>query len=167
MRRLVALVIAALLVMAVAFPVGAAHSDEQRVFTATLKGANEVEPVESDGFGFTLLGLNKAENALGFVLTTFRLEEIVQAHIHCGAPGVNGPVVAFLFGPATPPVTKDGLLSHGVITNANVIPRPDSDQCPGGVADFDAMIAKIRAGEAYVNVHTSTFPAGEIRGQIK
>jgi hypothetical protein len=160
------LALAALLVAAVASPV-AAQSDQQRAFVAVLKGGNEVPAVDTDGFGITALGVNRAETAIGFVLTAFRLENVIQAHIHCGAEGVNGPVVAFLFGPADPPVTKKVLLSKGVITNADVIPRPDSAECPGGVADLDGLLAQIRAGNAYVNVHTQAFPAGEIRGQIK
>jgi hypothetical protein len=131
-----------------------------------LKGGNEVPPVTTDGFGFAALGVNRAETAIGFVLTAFRLENIVVAHIHCGAPGVNGPVVADLFVPAAP-VTKSGLLAHGAITTEDVIPRPDSPQCPGGVANLDQLLAKIRAGDAYVNVHTTSVPSGEIRGQIK
>jgi hypothetical protein len=160
------LALAALLVVAVAAPVGATHSDERRAFVAVLKGGNEVPPVTTDGFGFAALGVNRKETALGFVLTAFRLENIVVAHIHCGAPGVNGPVVADLFVPAAP-VTKSGLLSKGVITDANVIDRPDSPVCPGGVANFDELLAKIRTGNAYVNVHTVAVGSGEIRGQIK
>jgi hypothetical protein len=130
---------------------------------AVLKGGNEVPPVTTDGFGLAALGVNRAETAIGFVLTTFRLEGIRMAHIHCGAPGVNGPVVAFLFGPVDPPgVTKNGLLSHGAIRDEDVI----DGVCPG-VTDVQDLVALIRAGGAYVNVHTVANPAGEIRGQIK
>jgi hypothetical protein len=165
-RRLTALVLAALLIVAVALPV-AARGTDQRAFVAVLKGESEVPAVQTDGFGLAVLGLNRAESALGFLLIVAKLENIVQAHIHCGAPGVNGPVVAFLFGPAATPVTDNGVLSHGVIRNENVIPRPDSPECPGGVADFNGLIAQIRAGNAYVNVHTTAFPMGEIRGQVR
>jgi hypothetical protein len=162
------LVLAALLVAAVASPVGATESDERRAFVAVLKGSNEVSqvPVETDGFGFAAIGVNRAETAIGFVLTAFRLENIVVAHIHCGAAGVNGPVVADLFVPAAP-VTKNGLLAHGVITNADVIPRVGNPACPGDVENFDDLLAQIRAGNAYVNVHTTANPGGEIRGQLK
>jgi hypothetical protein len=152
--------------MAVASP-AAADSDQQRAFVAFLKGANEVPAVETDAFGVSTLGVDRAETAIKFALVTVGLKDIVQAHIHCGAPGVNGPVVAFLFGPADPAVTKNGLLSHGAITDEEVIPRPDSAACPGGVANFDDLLAQIRAGNAYVNVHTTANPGGEIRGQLK
>jgi hypothetical protein len=161
------LVLAALLIAAVASPVAATQSHQQRAFVAVLKGGNEVPPVETDGFGFAALGVSQTDTALGFVLSAFRLESVIQAHIHCGAEGVNGPVVAFLFGPADPPVTKNIIFSKGVITDANVLPRPDSPQCPGGVANLAQLLEKMRAGEAYVNVHTSANTGGEIRGQIK
>jgi hypothetical protein len=158
---------AALLVAAIASPVGATDSDERRAFAAVLKGGNEVPAVDTDGFGFAAIGVNRAETAIGFVLTTFRLENILVAHIHCAPAGVNGPVVADLFGPVSPPgVTKNGLLAHGVITNAQVKPVPDGP-CPGGVANFDDLLAQIREGNAYVNVHTTAVGSGEIRGQIK
>jgi hypothetical protein len=76
-------------------------------------------------------------------------------------------VVAFLFGFDPAGVSENGVLAEGTITAANVIPRPDSPACPGGVANFDDLIAKMRSGDAYVNVHTVAFPAGEIRGQLK
>ena len=34
------------------------------------------------------------------------------------------------------------------------------------LGDFDALVRAIRTGEAYANMHTATFPSGEIRGQI-
>jgi len=48
-----------------------------------------------------------------------------------------------------------------------VIPLPPSAACPGGVANFADLIAKMQTGGAYVNAHTTGHPAGEIRGQIR
>jgi hypothetical protein len=104
---------------------------------------------------------------VGIGLIVANIEGVTQSHIHCGAEGVNGPVVAFLFGPVLGGLDANGVLAQGALTNANTIPRPDSAQCPGGVANFDELIAKIRSGEAYVNVHTLANPGGEIRGQIR
>jgi hypothetical protein len=122
-RRLTALALATLLVVAVASPAGATHSDERRTFVAVLKGADEIPAVRTDGVGVSILRLNRAETALGFVLITANLEDIHMAHIHCGARDANGPVVAFLFGPANPMVTSDGLLSRGVITDEDVLDK--------------------------------------------
>jgi hypothetical protein len=48
-----------------------------------------------------------------------------------------------------------------------VIDRPDSAACPGGVSGLDDLLDKIQSGDAYVNVHTVAYQAGEIRGQIR
>lgn len=142
----------------------AARSD---VFYAGLSGRHEVPPNDSRGFGFSVLKLNRGGDALHYLLVAGNIDGVTQAHIHCGGPDVNGPVVAFLFGPVPEGVTTNGIVSHGSITNAEIIPRPDSEVCPGGVANFDDLIAKMRAGETYVNVHSLEFPPGEIRGQVR
>ena len=99
--------------------------------------------------------------------STANIDDVTQSHIHCGPPGVAGPVVVFLFGFVAEGVTVNGRLSEGTITAANVIPRPDSAACPGGIADFDDLLAKMRSGDTYVNVHTIENPPGEIRGQLR
>jgi hypothetical protein len=165
-RRLTALALATLLVVAVASPAGAADSPERRTFVAVLRGGNEIPAVDSDGVGLSVLRLNRAETALSFVLITANLEDIHMAHIHCGPRTANGPVVAFLFGPADPMITKNGVLSHGVITAEDVLDK-NATECPAAVTDLDDLVALIRDGNAYVNVHTMDFPAGEIRGQVR
>lgn len=65
----------------------------------------------------------------------------VAAHIHTGKPGDAGPIAAALCSPCTSPDT-------GTV-NANA-----------------ATLAALQAGTAYVNVHTATNAAGEIRGQV-
>lgn len=108
-----------------------------------------------------------AGNGLSYKLISANIRNVTQAHIHCGTTGVAGPVVAFLFGFVADGVDPNGILAQGTVTAGDVIPRPDSEACPGGVADFDDMIAQMRAGNAYVNAHTTQNPAGEIRGQIR
>lgn len=105
--------------------------------------------------------------ALSYRLIVANIENVTQSHIHCGPRGVAGPVVAFLFGFVEGGVTTNGILAEGVVTAADIIPRPDSPECPGGLADFDDLLAHMRAGNAYVNVHTVQNPPGEIRGQIR
>lgn len=132
---------------------------------APLSGGEEVPPVDTNGTGVAKFKLNKAGDELHFKLNVANINDVTQAHIHCGEEGVNGPVVAFLYG--GPTVTTNGTLSEGILTDAEVIDRPDSDACPGGISDFGDLLEKIQAGLAYVNVHTEENSAGEIRGQIK
>jgi hypothetical protein len=136
-------------------------------FSVRLTGeAERPIPVETDGKGRAVFHLSKDGSALSYKLIVNHLEDITQAHIHCGSPEVAGPVVAFLFGFNAAGVTQNGVLATGTITDADVIDRPSSTQCPGGVSSFAEMLEKIQSGEAYVNVHTIEFPAGEIRGNF-
>ena len=71
------------------------------------------------------------------------------------APNKNGPVAAFLFGPADPP--QDEVVIDGGLTEADLL---------GPVAgDWRAFVSALFDG-AYVQVHTTSYPAGELRGQI-
>lgn len=141
----------------------------QRNFTAHLNAANEVNPngVDSQGQGQAIFKLSKDGTELYYKLIVANIDRITAAHIHCGAAGVNGPVVAFLFGNVPGGVTQNGILAEGVITTANIITRPDSPACAGGLSTFEGLIERMRNGTAYVNAHTPDYPGGEIRGQIK
>jgi hypothetical protein len=98
---------------------------------------------------------------------------VTVSHIHVGQLGITGSVVIFLCQTAgspdptglAPQCPQEGTVS-GVITAANVIA---GSQAPQQLAagDLAAVVAAIRAGAAYANVHTQVSPGGEIRGQIR
>jgi CHRD domain len=137
-------------------------------FTAVLKGTNERPvPVDTNAAGLAKFTINATGTAITYRLIVANIDGVTQAHIHCGTPDVAGPVVVFLYGFNAVGVTQNGILAEGTITEANVILRPDSAACPGGVATLADVIAKMQNGGAYANVHTLTWPAGEIRGSIR
>ena len=136
-------------------------------FVASLSGGEEVPVVDTVARGQAVLRVSGDATELAFKLIVANIEGMTQAHIHCGASGVNGPVVVFLFGFLPLGASINGIASEGTVTEANLIARPDSPACPGGVANFSELLAKISAGEAYVNVHTLANAGGEIRGQIR
>lgn len=155
----------ALIALLLAAQIVSAESVSQRHFLASLSGQEEVPPVDTPAQGFALFELDDAETALDFRLIVGNIRNVTAAHIHCGAPGVNGPIVVFLFsGFAAFP---NGVLSEGTITEADIIPIPSSPACPGGISSFAQLLEKMRTGDAYVNVHTIQHPGGEIRGQIR
>jgi hypothetical protein len=166
-RSRILLLVLTVSLLAVLLLVTSAFAAGKGSYFAALSGANEVPPVETDGQGRAVFLLNQDGTALSYRLMAINLDDIVQAHIHCGAPGVNGPVVVFLFGPFPEGSDREGVLATGNITNASIIPRPDSPACPGGVASFADLLAKIESGQTYVNVHTHQWPGGEIRGPIE
>src|SRR5262245_44142393 len=94
---------------------------------------------------------------------------VTVSHIHVGQLGATGSVVIFLCQTAASPdptglapqCPQEGTVS-GVITAANVIAgsQPPQQLAAG---DLAAVVAAIRAGAAYANVHTQASPGGEIR----
>jgi hypothetical protein len=119
----------------------------------TLTTAEEVPPTTANAVGYFNATLR--ENALDFDLSAVA-PNITAAHIHTAAKGVNGPVVAFLFGPADPPV--NAIHPTGTITQANLV-----GPMAGNWKAFTDAMAK---GDLYVNAHTTENPAGVIRAQI-
>ena len=139
-------------------------------FLAVLLGVNETPPVQTDAKGASLVTLSEDETMLGYVVAVHNIQNVTAAHIHCGAPGVAGPVVVPLFPVGTGPYSGEPTTSHvfwvaGKATEENITPVPDSEACPGGISSFAELVEKMRSGETYVNVHTEQYPAGEVRGQ--
>lgn len=61
-------------------------------FVAPLSGDQEVPPVETNATGLAKFKLNKAGDALSYKLNVANIEDVTQAHIHCGTADVNGPI---------------------------------------------------------------------------
>lgn len=141
-------------------------------FGTHLSGGEEVPARETRAQGQAKFQLSADESTIEYRLIASNIENVVASHIHVGAAGTNGPVVAFLFGNVSPGGGRtDGVLATGTITEADLI-GPLAGQ------PFDALIEEMRAGNTYVNVHTDDgvaptntgpgdFPGGEIRGQIE
>jgi hypothetical protein len=139
---------------------------------AHLRAGNEVPPNESLAQGQAIFHLSADGTQLDYKLIAANIDNVVFAHIHVAPAGVNGPVVAFLYGPAAAGGGRSsGVLAQGTITAGDLI-GPLAGQ------DFSALVDAIRAGNAYVNVHSDDgvapagtgpgdLPAGEIRGQIR
>ena len=94
---------------------------------------------------------------------------VTQSHIHFGGRAQSGGVSVFLCtnlanGPVgTQACPAAPATISGTITPADVI-GPTGQGIAAG--EFAELIAAIRAGVTYVNVHSSTYPGGEIRAQI-
>lgn len=131
---------------------------------AKLRGFSQVPPVLSPATGRFVARLS--EDAIEYELTYRNLSsDAFAAHIHFGHPTDNGGILVFLCGgndkPACP--LRGGTV-RGTIRAADVLAIPEQGVAAG---DGSALLRIIRAGLAYVNVHTQNFPDGEIRGQIR
>ncbi len=129
------------------------------MFFTKLRGRNEVPPVETDARGEAFFKLSQDELSLKFKLDLFDIEDVVVAHLHIGAKGTNGPVVAFLFGPITNPVSIECATLTGIITQEDLV-GPLAGQT------LATLVNEIISGNIYINVHTVQHPNGEIRGQL-
>ena len=159
MKKLLGLAI--LISLALATPVFAAST---RNFRAHLMGGQEGPPAATLAQGQAVFQLSKDGTMLHYTLIASNIENILQSHIHLAPAGVNGPVVVWLY-PSSPPAVLipgrfSGVLAEGTIT---------ADDLVGPLAGqpLSSLIDEITAGNAYVNVHTSQYPGGEIRGQIR
>jgi hypothetical protein len=131
----------------------------------------EVPAVSSVATATFTADVAKDGRSIDWQLSYSGLEGAVQqSHIHFGQRSVNGGISVFLCtnlgnGPAGTPAcpTPNGTVS-GTITAAQVIGPTGQGIQPG---EFAELVRALRAGAAYANVHTTTRPAGEIRGQIK
>jgi len=135
-----------------------------------LTGYEEVPAVSSAGDGSFRARLSSDGDEIRYRL---RYDDLTtpatQAHIHFGQLSVNGGITVFLCsnlgnGPTgTQACPPEGTVS-GTITAADVGAGAATQGLAAG--EFDELVAAIRAGVAYVNVHTTTFGGGEIRGQL-
>ncbi|GJL76582.1 CHRD domain-containing protein [Nitrosomonas sp.] len=139
-------------------------------FEADLSGAQEVTSpaggVVTDTTGAITVEFDKALTKVQFRIAVRNGTGITQAHFHCAPAGVNGPVVAFLFGPVDPPVDVSNGALEVTLDNSDIIPPETMDACDVPLNNIASLAFAMRAGKIYANVHSATFPAGVIRGQL-
>lgn len=115
--------------------------------------------------------LSKDGETLSYELAYSGLEgTVLQSHVHFGKPGVNGGISLWLCQTATNPAPTAGIpvcpqegTVSGELTADDVIGPAGQ-----GIAarEWAEILAAMRAGRAYANVHTTKFPGGEIRTQL-
>jgi hypothetical protein len=140
-------------------------------FGANLRGFEEVPAVSTNGHAQFRADLSPYGNAVNWELTYYSLEgSITQSHIHFGQRGVNGGIMVFLCtnlnnGPAgTQPCPPPPATIRGTFTAADVTGGASAQGISPG--EYEEVLRAVRAGAAYVNIHSTTWPGGEIRSQI-
>jgi len=137
-----------------------------RRFVAQLRG-NRVVSFGDDGNrtfvdsvarGAATFRLLSDDQALSFILKVRRIVDVTDAELRVGLPDENGPVVATLYGPAPITGRRNGRLARGTLTEADLVGP--------FVGNFAGFLTALRNGELYLSVGTTTYPEGEIRGQI-
>ncbi|HEU4468376.1 MAG TPA: CHRD domain-containing protein [Nitrososphaeraceae archaeon] len=134
------------------------NAQQQNGYLTVLNGKNEV-PSHPDVTATGMSGfiVNSGNSKVWYQIEGEGLKGVTQAHIHSGKASENGPVVATLFKGSKD--TVNGALVQGSIT-ADKLEGPLKGK---SISDLVSLFDK---SFAYVNVHTQSFPDGEIRGQI-
>jgi hypothetical protein len=133
-------------------------------------GAGPVSSVATGNFEATI---DDEAREIHFTLSYSGLEDVVRmAHIHFGQRSVNGGISIWLCetalnprpagSPDVPECPQSGTV-EATVGAGHVVGPAGQGIAPG---EFEEIVAAIRAGRAYANVHTTKFLAGEIRAQI-
>ena len=139
-------------------PTGPTGPSGVETFTVPLRGSEEVPPNASTATGTAIITVVGGQ--LLYKVDVGNINNVTASHIHAtAAAGVNtGTVVDFYLGApagtAPPSFTTTATLAQGV------------GNTPRG-RTLDSLLVLMRNGNAYVNVHTTQLPGGEIRGQIR
>jgi len=126
-------------------------------YAAELRGSSEVPPNASNAFGSAFVLLDLMNNTILWDVNTNGIASPMLSHIHRGGSTVSGPVI-INFATTTDQITggrTKGSTTIAAQQTANLTP-----------ADLTALASASTASGYYVNVHSTAFPAGEIRGQL-
>lgn len=166
----IALLAGALAVLAIG-SYATAQSGKKNVKAKTMNGYLEAPSISTVAGGHFEAEIDDHSSAISYTLSYSGLEgTVTQAHIHFGQRSVSAGISAWLCESATnpspsastPTCPASGSVS-GTITSVEVVGPTGQGIAPG---EFAELVAALRAGRAYANVHSTKFPPGEIRGQI-
>jgi hypothetical protein len=155
-----------------------AHGFKKNVKSDQMSGYNEVPALSTAGTGKFRATIDDQGQKINYTLEYSGLEaNATQAHIHFGQRDVSGGIVVWLCSNLASPPTPAGFNRPcplrsgsvaGTIVPGDVAPGATGPAFVQGIApgEFNELVKAIRAGKAYANVHSTTFPGGEIRGQL-
>ena len=126
-------------------------------FEALLSGTNEVPAVNTIATGSATISIQGAQ--IVYQVDVQDIENVLVSHIHIAPEGENGPVRLNLCG-------TDDTPGCSTIDTGTLVSDSNAVTTGTPAITFDSLVSAIRAGNAYVNVHTTANPGGEIRGQI-
>lgn len=153
--RIAAGVVGAAIIAFVVASCGDSTSPGKKTFIANLSPANEVPPKTTAGTGVaTFVDLG---SEIDWTLSLTNMTAVTASHIHVGAAGTApaANIIFNLFIPQVATPTVNGIVGRGIITNAN-----------NANVSLDSLRVLFNNGNAYVNVHTTANPPGEIRDQV-
>lgn len=131
---------------------------------ANLNGYNELPAVLTTGSGQVTVTVASNQDSLAVTLNFTKLVGTTpSASLYLGLPGTIGGLIAQICGASPLPACSTTSSTTATITSSDVAGIAAQGLAKG---DLASVIQAIRSGAVYVNIDTSTFPTGEIRGQL-
>lgn len=169
-KRNVVLAVAVLGGVLLVASMAVASAGKKNLKADELVGYHENPDISTVASGSFEVTIDDAAQTLSYELSYSGLEgTILQAHIHFGKRAVNGGITVFLCGTATnpgptgtPTCPQAGTVSRTVGIGDILAPGTQGIEAQ----NFDELVAAMRAGHTYANVHSTKWPGGEIRAQI-
>jgi hypothetical protein len=138
----------------------ATHASAQTL-TTTMNGGEETPVINTGMVGTAEVSVDRVNREVAVTLNVFNTPTATTAgHIHVGPAGIAGPVV-LNFPAGVVGRTGDFAMTFR-LGERDFVARPAQ-----GINTMDDIIQAIVNGNAYVNIHTTQNPGGEIRGQLK
>ena len=163
-------------------------------FRTDLAGESEVPPLFSESYGSALIVGNDSSSTYQINVTS--LDKVTGAFLYKGDPSENGQVLVSFLNSTEPSGVIDGKLVEGTINSSSIlaplanlttnvtldIPTPSNltnatsvvstgnlTNATSAVATpgkLEALIDLMNQNITYINIHTSDFPEGELRGTL-
>lgn len=149
-----------------------ADGGASRTSKVPLTAEEEVQhpAVDSAGLGNAIITINPRFRKAEIRVTFSNLEgEVTRLHLHCAPAGENGPIAIGLVDLVavaqdnSETVTLDANTIIGTVRNRQ-FPEAAANAC--GIYNLRDLAHAIDVGGIYWNLHTTAFPAGELRGQV-
>ena len=126
-------------------------------FATNMTGQEEVPPVDTQTLGETILVQDLPLNqTIHYFVNVTGIEGVTQGPIHSAAEGESGSIVGTLFNFEP---SQSAVLENGTFAANNLEGPMQGKTIPD-------LIAAMKNGSTYVNVHTELNPGGEVRGQL-
>src|SRR5438105_1326355 len=130
------------------------------MYSTELRPQNEVPPATGNAFGSGLATIDPINNTIAWEVNDKGIVSPILSHIHRGAAGVAGPVIINF-------ATSAAQIPNGHTNGSGSLAPPQTTAAFQPATDIPALSNAITAFGYYINVHSTAFPGGEIRGQLQ
>jgi hypothetical protein len=165
------------LAVALVSSAGADNRRREEVVRAWLVGYSEVPSVSTPARGFFRAVIDEEAGTITYRMSYEGIGAVAQSHLHVGQHHTNGGIAVFLCTnlgnnppntavqacPTVQPAEISGVITAAEVTGTAGAGIPTQQLAAG---EFGELVAAIRAGAVYVNIHSTPSPGGEIRGQL-